>query len=330
VNNLQQNIVNDFVLPELKRREDAGTPFTEPVWAAQVMFRPGAAPEIRLNGEVRIRAKTINSSEWVDYHHVPKHVGPRIAALDLWPDEEGTNHLTFCVNGLSPDFIVWPELGGEARRRVERAAYVRLDENPITQETWAELYEEHGRVSGLVLSSINSPVPEIPIEVLMAVALQRSRDLLQAYTAMAGQRNITAASAIIRMQLDSVMRVNACFLVEDPLALWQLLKEGKPWSRLRSSEGRELRDVYLHEKLSERFPWASELYDRMSGFIHLSRPHLEAATSGEDFLGMMIFQGPSGERVTDQQLADNASWFVKTTAALLQVCEEYAVARRPG
>jgi hypothetical protein len=327
MSNLQQNILNDFVVPELKRRGEAGQPFAEPVWAAQVMFRAGAPPEVRVNAEVRLRAKTINSPEWVDYHHVPKHVGPRIVAVDLWPEEDGTDHLTFCLSGMSADFIVWPEVGGETRRRVERPAYVRLAENAPADEAWPALYSEHDRVAGLVLGSINSPVPEIPVEVVMAVALQRSRHLLQAYTAVREQRNITAASAIIRMQLDSAMRVNACFLVEEPLRLWGLLKEGEPWSQLRSAEGRNLSDSYLHQKLTERFEWASELYKRMSGFIHLSRPHLEAATAGDDFPGMMIFQGPAGERVTDDQLNDNAALFLKTTSALLQICEEYASSR---
>lgn len=74
------------------------------------------------------------------------------------------------------------------------------------------------------------------------------------------------------MQLDSLMRVNACFLVADPIQIWEMLKAGEPWNRVRSSDGQPLSDAYLHQKLSEKFEWATDVYSQMSGYIHLSPP----------------------------------------------------------
>lgn len=194
---------------------------------------------------------------------------------------------------------------------------------------WDQLLQEHQRVLHSVLSgSRGSPTPQAPVETIIATALQRSCHLVEGYVALVGQKNLTAASALIRMQLDSAMRVNALLLVDDPMALWQALKEGKQWRRLKSRDGRSLSDEYLHEQLSRKFQCASNLYKQMSSYIHLSTPHLAAATEGEDFLGMKTFLCPAGARIRDEEVRDNSEIFMRVTKALLALCESF-VAREP-
>lgn len=326
--NLRKNIDDIYVSHELRKREAAGTPFTEAVWAAQVILaEPGAEATVRLNGEVRLRVKTSGSEDWVDYQIVPKDGPPLIRRIELYPEEAGARHLTYCLSGFSPEQIVWFDVGDREEPAINRPGHERAASHPLTEEAWREMFEEHNRVAALVLGDVNSETAESPVEVIVATVLQRSRHLFQAYGPMVAQRNLTAGSALIRMQLDSMMRVNACFLVSDPMELWHVLREGRAWSTVRDREGNRLRDVYLHQKLSTKFNWASELYEQMSGYVHLSRPHLEAATAGEEFLGMQIFQGPAGARVSDEQLHENIRLFMKVTSGLLSLCEEYAANR---
>jgi hypothetical protein len=326
--NLRKNIDDIYVTHELRKREAAGTPFADPLWAVQVILgEAGGEPTVRLNAEVRLRVKTKTSDDWVDYQAVPKDGPPQIRQLDLYPDEANARHLTYCLTGVTPEQIVWFEVGDRQVASIMRPAHERASAHPLTDEAWREMFEEHDRVAAAVLGGINSPTPESPVEIIIATALQRSRHLLEAYGPLVLQRNLTAGSALIRMQLDSVMRVNACFLVSDPMDIWHVLREGRRWSSVRDRNGHYLRDVYLHQKLSETFDWASETYERMSGYVHLSRPHLEAATAGEEFLGMQIFQGPAGARVTDEHLNENVTLFMKVTSALLTLCERYAASR---
>ena len=191
---------------------------------------------------------------------------------------------------------------------------------------WESLYAEHKRVVELVLA-VNSPVPQAPIETVMAIALQRSRHLFEAYSQLVRSRNLTASSALIRMQLDSVMRVNACFLVDDPMTLWECLKKDLPWSTVKSRDGSQLTDAYLHKQLSIRLDWATSVYTQMSGYIHLSRPHLESTVEGEAFLGMVIRQDVAGSGVTDLEVGENCRLFVKVTKALFALCEGYSKSR---
>lgn len=328
--NLRKNIDDIYVRHELEKRQLAGQPFNDPIWAVQVILgkQAGDEPTVRFNREVRLRVKTQESTEWRDYLDVPIDGPSLIRQIDLYPEENEVRHLSYFQSGVSVDQMVWFSVGDPELKTIYRPGHERAAKYPFSEEAWAELMNEHDRVAGVVLGGINSPEPDMPVEVIMATALQRSRHLLEAYIPMLVQRNLSAGSALIRMQLDSVMRVNAVFLVSDPLVLWDVIRTDRPWSSIVDRDGNQLRDGYLHQKLSERFDWASDVYSRMSGYVHLSRPHLEATASGtESFLGMQIVQGPAGAKVADDQLHENGALFMKVTSALLAVCEEYATRR---
>jgi hypothetical protein len=327
--NLMNNIVNDFVRPEIERRSREGNPIAEEIWAAQVIFDEGVpAPRIRLNREVRLVAQAADSSEFQDYVELRDSGVHQFSSVALPQHEATIRHMSLCQIGVTSHWRIFFSLGERtAPNELAQgdATFNAGYEEPVLSE-WEALYAEHDRVAEAVLA-VNSPTPESPIETVMAVALQRSRHLLQAYVHLLSSKNLTAASALIRMQLDSVMRVNACFLVATPLEVWEALKSGEPWNRVRSKKNKPLSDGYLHEQLSAKYEWASEVYKQMSGYVHLSRPHLESTVEGEEFLGMVIHQGPAAARVTERDLAENAQLFIKVTRALLSLCEEYAINR---
>lgn len=300
--------------------------------AAQVVFEAGApSPIIRLNREVRLRAIPVGTDEFADYVALREQGKRQFRAVVLADDEPDLKHMTICQTNVTSSWRIFFSLGDSTRQAqpTEAAANFEAGYEPPSPTQWEALYAEHDRVVEKVLA-INSPTPENPIETVMAVAIQRSRHLLQAYVRVLPDKNLTAASALIRMQLDSLMRANACFLVADPMQVWSVLKSGEPWNRVQSKEDRPLTDGYLHEKLTGKFSWASEAYKQLSGYIHLSRPHLESTIEGENFLGMVIYQGLAGERVTDHEVAENTRLFIQVTEALLQLCSEYADRRSAG
>jgi hypothetical protein len=328
---LMNNIVKDFVRPEIERRRADGNPVDEEIWAAQVIFDSAApSPRIRLNREVRLRAVRVGGSEFEDYVAAHEAGQRQFVALALPEDEADIRHMTMCLINVTSTWSTFFSLGDRSIQTPATGEVTfQAGYEPPPPTEWEQLYSQHNAVVEKVLA-INSPTPESPIEILIATAIQRSRHLVEAYVQLAQSRNLTAASALIRMQLDSAMRVNACFLVSDPMELWEVLKSGETWNKVKSNDGRPLTDVYLHERLSEKFEWASQVYKQMSGYVHLSRPHLESTTEGEQFLGMVIHQGPAGQRVSDQELAENAQLFITVTRALLALCEEYVAIRSAG
>ena len=325
--NLMRNIVETFVKPEIERRKQQGVAVDPEVWAAQVIFSK-TGNTIRLNREVRLIAQRLGSKDTGDYVELFERGCRAFAWARLTPEENAIKHMTLYQKGVTSHWETFFSLGDHAEADEQQEGESSHDSGYVepTPSEWEQLYNEHDSVAEKVFA-INSPKAETPIEGIMAVALQRSRHLLEAYVSLLGAKNLTAASALIRMQLDSVMRVNACFLVDDPMNLWNAMKRDDPWNRLKSKDGKPLTDGYLHEALSVKFHWASDLYRQMSGYIHLSRPHLESTVEGENFLGMVIKQGPAGAGVTDQEVAQNAELVVKVTKALLEICSEYARTR---
>lgn len=323
-----QNLLNDtfkrYVTPERERRQRVGITGDAEVWAFQVVFQANQeAPRVRLNREVRLLAVAAGSTQKTDYIELRDSGCQALSSVELIPEESNIRHISWWTITT----IAWQgsfDLHPDGARL--KSASGQVDYQCPSPTSWQTLYSEHDRVLELVLA-INSPSPQIPIETVMAVALQRSRHLIEAYVPLLQSKNLTAASALIRMQLDSAMRVNACFLVANPLVIWDALKADTSWRHIASADGSKLTDAYLHKQLSEKFSWATALYKQMSGYIHLSRPHLESAVEGEEFLGMVIYQGPAGVGLTEEELAKNAEQFIRVTEALLSLCEGYARTR---
>ena len=328
--NLMNNMIQNFVRPEVERRAQEGIPFNEEIWAAQVVFDAKAsAPQVRINREVRLLACPAGSVDRQDYVVMHEAGHRQFTSITLPEEQKDIRHMTLCQTNVTATWGIFFSLGEPRLQEepTEGSATFETGYEPPPLTEWEAIYADHDRIVEKVLA-FSSPTPENPIEVLMAVALQRSRHLLDAYLRLVAVKNLMAASALIRMQLDSVMRVNACFLVADPLEIWEALKNGESWRRVKSKDGNQLSDAYLNGKLTEKFAWAADVYKQMSGYIHLSRPHLESTTEGEEFLGMVLFQGLDGERVKDQDIAENGQLFIKVTRALFSLCEDYAQSRR--
>jgi hypothetical protein len=87
-------------------------------------------------------------------------------------------------------------------------------------------------------------------------------------------KNFPCAAAILRMQLDTAMRVNALLLVEDMNdACSQTVVDGVRFNTLKAADGTKLSDAYLRAKLSAKYPWVNSVYEQTSDFVHLSGRH---------------------------------------------------------
>jgi hypothetical protein len=101
------------------------------------------------------------------------------------------------------------------------------------------------------------------------------RDLIAA-------KNFPCAAAILRMQLDTAMRINALFLVEDMNGCCNALLDGARFNTLKGADGKKLSDAYLRAKLADTYPWVSSVYEQTSDFVHLSGRHLWSSIVSAD------------------------------------------------
>ena len=117
------------------------------------------------------------------------------------------------------------------------------------------------------------------MDLLTSGALNRSLAHIAGFTSLLKARNLVCAGAILRLQLDTALRYYASFLVAEPHEFALRVLAGEHIRKLRDEDDRQLTDAYLVEKLGVEFNWIPRVYERTSGYVHLSATHLMAALS---------------------------------------------------
>lgn len=115
-----------------------------------------------------------------------------------------------------------------------------------------------------------SGAPMYVLDFIVLGAVKRSLSLASGLLVLIEAKNMVCARAVLRMQLDTITRLCAYLYVEDPEQMAKEILGGKPLNKLKSTDGKPLRDGYLVDRLSERFPWVRNVYDFTSGYIHFS------------------------------------------------------------
>jgi hypothetical protein len=91
--------------------------------------------------------------------------------------------------------------------------------------------------------------------------------------------NFPCAAGILRMQIDTCMRVNAFHLVTDIDEFARELFNGRRFNLLSDANRNKLTDKYLRNKLAVKYPWITKVYESSSDFVHLSMRHYYSAVS---------------------------------------------------
>ena len=170
-----------------------------------------------------------------------------------------------------------------------------------------------------------------PQDFVVLAVLSRSLALMEGFRLVVENRNLLCAAPLIRLQIDSVMRLYAFSLVEDPKPLLVALLEDKPLNRLTSREGNSLTDRYLHQELSKVYPWVDSVYRATSSFIHLSAPHMRAPFTGvkDEFRTIRFELGSgAGRQWTEAELNEAVEAFTAATRALIELSHDWTLCKR--
>ncbi|RZK04110.1 MAG: hypothetical protein EOO43_22815 [Flavobacterium sp.] len=73
--------------------------------------------------------------------------------------------------------------------------------------------------------------------------------------------------------------MNAAWLAENPHEFATEVWKGVQINKLKDKDGKFMKDYYLKEKATERYPWMKDVYDETSGFVHFSNKHIMSATT---------------------------------------------------
>lgn len=120
-----------------------------------------------------------------------------------------------------------------------------------------------------------------PLDLLAAGALNRSVAQCSGFQALIEARNYICAASILRLQIDTALRFFAAFLVDNPHEFAHSVLKGVPVRKMKDQNGKLMHDAHLVSCLPRKYSWVAKVYEKTSGYIHLSEQHIfQALESG--------------------------------------------------
>lgn len=117
-----------------------------------------------------------------------------------------------------------------------------------------------------------------PLDFLVTGALNRTLTLINGFVLLIRSNNYICAAHLVRLHLDTLLRVSAAWIVDEPHEFATKVMDGERIDKLKDRSGALMKDVYLAGQLSVNYPWVMNVYKETSGFIHLSKKHVFTAS----------------------------------------------------
>lgn len=122
--------------------------------------------------------------------------------------------------------------------------------------------------------------PIMMVDLTLLAAAKRTLALSSGFRLHMRQHNFTCAAALMRMQLDTALRLYAgSLMAEGPAQYFQDVFDGKPVDRMKDAHGQRLTDSYLAKRLNEKYPWVQSVYKNLCDVAHLSNRHIFSTMS---------------------------------------------------
>lgn len=162
------------------------------------------------------------------------------------------------------------------------------------------------------------------LDMVFLAALNRSRSNISGFIQLLEAQNYFAAAPFVRMQLDSVLRLYALRLVDNPNELAQQILKGSTLNKTKDRGNNKMSDAYLRECVAKFEPWVTTVYEAGSGFIHLSEKHILSLFTKVDEDGAVeICISGNQPHITDAQREEAVAAMAHVTFLLIGLCKDW-------
>ena len=176
------------------------------------------------------------------------------------------------------------------------------DEGSPYESVTAALISSEEEIVATCMNSMKSK-PEFSVANMYGWGIaRRAVALSHGYRSMVEQVNSIGALPMVRMQLDTALRLYAGFFAPKTHAFCKSVLAGEQVDRMKSDSGQKMKDRYLLERVSKKNPWMLDVYKLTSGYIHFSDKHIKEAFregSGERELTVVIGPTDQGREMKD-------------------------------
>jgi hypothetical protein len=119
--------------------------------------------------------------------------------------------------------------------------------------------------------------------------LARTIQLLDGFAHAVKNRQLFVAGGLLRLNLDTYLRLTAKDLVTDKTTFFKAVFDGDQIDKMKDRDGNRLRDRFLSESAGVKDLWVPRVYKQMSGYVHLSPAHyLGAVTTDGKHLNFQL------------------------------------------
>lgn len=160
-----------------------------------------------------------------------------------------------------------------------------------------------------------------PADLIVTGAVQRSLMVTKGFLSMLRSQNYLCAGALLRLQIDNILRLYAASLFPSGSDTLKAFLEDRPLSRLKAPDGKPLTDKELCTRVGKIYSWVPLVYERTSGFVHFSGVALLSAIQGISTDGTIQFAVGArlGRRWRTAERLEAAQAFDEATKAVLEM-----------
>jgi len=172
---------------------------------------------------------------------------------------------------------------------------------------------------------LNAITPKMEtFDFLLIAALNRTVNISKAYTTLIRDNNFIAAAPLVRINIDTLLRLYASIISEyDRNTFASKVMGGELIKKMKlNGTKKDLRDDTLYLELSkiEGMEWFTDIYKAGSSFIHLEKSHifssLKIADEKERTINMSI--GFHDAFIPESEKFGSAVWMNKTVDSIIQ------------
>lgn len=156
-----------------------------------------------------------------------------------------------------------------------------------------------------------------PMDLLVIGAGKRHASMAAAVSQLVEAWNMVAVRALLRMQIDTALRLSVAWVMESPNDFAKRVLGGERIDRMKDPEGKPLTDARLVERHTKAFPWLPVVYERLSGYVHFSDSHIFAPMKVTGDHAYETTVGPADLEFPESSWLEITGCFLEVSTAIL-------------
>ncbi len=169
-----------------------------------------------------------------------------------------------------------------------------------------------------------------PVDLYIFGVINRCKHLISAFCYLIETKNFLVAAPVLRMQLDTLARLRAVWLVQDPHKFAMQVMAGVAVNKIKDANGNLMTDKYLIDEISKIDPKFKTVYERTCNFVHLSSAHIMSSIVGVSQTRFQIRASESSNDIPIESYLECCLAFFHVTGNIFSHIKGWIISKEGG